>query len=263
MPLFPLVLWEAELQKLLELEKQQNILKQVCLAVLPQLFSFMSTYMQLSLECLFIPLAFLNSHLFACVYNTCGIYVVVEGFHFLRWLYAKPLDVLHITNSELWILYCDTAPEGYLVWYPNLCRFAVSYSQFLVNFSSLYSYRNSLCYYLIVRTDSYFRALNLFIVFFAMGNGSHWNSEYSQCLQIHPQMFHIRYPKNEECITCGCFLRAVVCMTFSASCRTSAERQGQKPSFPSPHSGSTFRKRGRCLGGTTFFCGVQPSFYIG
>lgn len=121
--------------------------------------------MQLSLECLFMPLAFLNSHLFACVYNTCGIYVVVEGFHFLCWLYAKPLDVLHITNSDLWILYCDTAPEGYLVWYPNLCRFSVSYSQFLVNLSSLYSYRNSLCYYLIVRTDSYFRALNLFIVF--------------------------------------------------------------------------------------------------
>lgn len=36
----------------------------------------------------------------------------------------------------------------------------------------------------------------------------------------HPQMFHIGYPNNKECITCGHILKTVVWATFSASYRT-------------------------------------------
>lgn len=41
--------------------------------------------------------------------------------------------------------------------------------------------------------------------FYAVGTTPNWSCEYSLCLQIHPQLFHIRYPENEESITCGHF----------------------------------------------------------
>lgn len=76
-----------------------------CLAVLPQLFSFMNTYDSFAWSvCL---LLLLSSTLFACVLVCVTLYIHVgeEAVQFWHWFYAKPFDFLQTTNSELWILY--------------------------------------------------------------------------------------------------------------------------------------------------------------
>lgn len=74
--------------------------------------------------CLFL---LLSSTLFVCLLVCITLYthVVGEGVQFLHWFHAKPFDVLQTTNSELWILYYDRAPESYLFHCQNLCRFAL------------------------------------------------------------------------------------------------------------------------------------------